>query len=134
MSGIITRREMTTLLLTDLGVMSGGPRMLLARGAPLASWASDEALVEFLNRSLGDADFGAIATEWRRLHPGESARDTLVTRLLANRSPREPIDALVARKVAAEHSGEKAVWLDGWFLAPTEARLVALVELVRAGG
>ena len=79
---------------------------------------------------LGDAEVTALAAAWRARHTDEVDADALARAILAGRRRGEPLAAHLARRNAADHAEERAELLDGWYLAPTEARLVTLVAIL----
>lgn len=93
-----------------------------------ATQAADSELETWLVGALGGADLAAFAMAWRAKHPTESSRETLARAVLTGRRAGEPLAAYLARQVAAEHAAERSELLDGWYLTPTEARLVVLAS------
>jgi hypothetical protein len=75
---------------------------------------------------LGQADLKAIGAAWIAAHPNESSADVLTRAITSGRRRGEALGPYLARVVAEEHGAGRAELVDGWFLAPTEARLAAL--------
>jgi hypothetical protein len=112
-----------------LHLLSAGAA-LLGCGLPAATPTRDDEaeLAAWLRAKLGDAEVTALAAAWRARHPDETEPQALARALLAGRARGEPLAAHLARTNAAEHAGERAELVDGWVLAPTEARLVTLLS------
>ena len=134
MNQALSRREMLVLLAGGVAVASGAaPGRLadFARGP--FSIQSDAELDAWVTSRLAEADVRTIAAAWTTRHPAESSAAVLTRAILAGRKGREPLSAYLARTVSAEHRDGRSEEVDGWFLAPTEARLATLLELVRKG-
>ena len=95
-------------------------------GALAPTDAAESELEAWLASALGGADLAAIAIAWHAQHPTDASREALARAVLTGRRAGEPLASHLARQVAAEHAAERAELLDGWYLAPTEARLVVL--------
>ena len=132
MSRTVSRREMLALLGVALagGVLPaslhGLPTRppLYAKQAELDAWVTDH---------LGDANVRPIATAWRAKHAAESSAEAVTRAILSGRRRGEPLSDFLPRVVTAEHRDGRAEAVDGWYLAPTEARLATLLDLVRSG-
>ena len=132
MSQTVSRREMLALLgVAVAGGVLPAPLHGLATRPPL--FASEAELEAWVNEHLGEADVKAIATAWKAKHPAESSSDEVTRAILSGRRRGEPLADFLPRVVTAEHRDGRAEVVDGWYLAPTEARLATLLDLVRAG-
>ena len=126
MSATITRREALGLLAASFVTVVSSPaqafgvRPSSSLNAELDAWVAER---------LGQADMKGIAEAWKAAHPGESSSDVLTRAILTGRRRGERLDAYLSRVVAEEHRTGRAEVLDGWFLAPTEARIAALASL-----
>jgi hypothetical protein len=125
-NGTITRRELLALLAAGAALLAGVPA---ADAVALRAPTAPDELTAWLDATLGGADLSAVAAAWRERHPAESTADALARYVLAGRRRGEPLASFLARAVASEHAAGRAELLDGWFLAPTEARLAALLSL-----
>ena len=132
MSETVSRREVLALFGAALiGGMLPAP---LGAYAPRGSGHQLEAELDaWLSTRLGDADVKAIAAAWRAAHPAEASAEGVARAILAKRRGGEPLARYLARTVASEHGEGRAERMDGWYLAPTEARLATLLDLVRGG-
>ena len=132
MSQTISRREMLALL--GVAVAGGAlPSSLHALATRHPVFASEAELDAWVTDRLGDADVKAIATAWRASHSAESSAEVVTRAILSGRRRGEPLAEFLARAVATEHEQGRAEDVDGWHLAPTEARLATLLDLVRTG-
>jgi hypothetical protein len=132
MSPTLSRREMLALL---GAAVAGGVLPMPLHGfttrRPL--FASEEDLEAWVNEHLAQADVKAIATAWKAKHPSESSAESVARAILSGRRRGEPLADFLPRVVTAEHRDGRAEVVDGWYFAPTEARLAMLLDLVRAG-
>ena len=128
----MSRREMVGLLCAGVAILTGVPVELpAATRHALAASSTDAELAEWVEERLGDTDLSAIAAAWTSRHPDEGPRPALERALLADRRRGTPLSAHLAHRVTTEHAAGRAEELDGWYLAPTEARLAALLQLIR---
>jgi hypothetical protein len=135
MKQTVSRREMLAALMAltaGVTVATGGvPRRLDAFVGRGALFATEPELDAWVTAQLGQADVTSIATAWRQSHPAESSAAAVTRAIVARRRGREPLGEYLARAVAEEHRDGRAEAVDGWYLAPTEARLATLLDLVR---
>ena len=132
MSHTVSRREMLALLVV---AAAGGtlPTSLHGLAARRPIFASEPELEAWVTDRLGQADVKAMATAWRAKHPAESSAEVVTRAILSGRRRGEPLAEFLARAVATEHEQGRAEVVDGWYFAPTEARLATLLDLVRDG-
>lgn len=106
--------------------------------AVLASAANPETL----SRIFPVSTLSQLGEEYLNQTSGESGENALVTALLAPAGDRqrtqlvnEPpaLARFLAEQVAAEYRSHQTVLVDGWILAPTEARQCALYALLHRG-
>jgi hypothetical protein len=88
--------------------------------AELDAWIADH---------LNQADLAGISAAWVAAHPQESSADALSRAIMRGRRRGESLGVYLSRAVAAEHRAGRAEVVDGWYLAPTEARVAALAGL-----
>jgi hypothetical protein len=92
---------------------------------------SNAELEAWVKERLGQADVKGIAEAWLTAHPVDSSPDAITRQISASRKPREPLGDYLSRVVVEEHRAGRAELVDGWFLAPTEARIATLVDMAR---
>ena len=127
---VVTRREMLALLGAGLVTAAGGSVRELVAATPRGA-ESDVELARWVVEQLAGIDVRTLAGAWRERHPAEATRMALAREILAGRRRGEALQRFLARKIAAEHRDGRAEVVDGWYLAPTEARLVALLQTVQ---
>ena len=126
MSATITRRQALGLLAASVAAVAASPvqalgvRRKIGVNAELDAWVAER---------LGQADVKGVAAAWRAAHPSESSADVLTRAIMSGRRRGEGLGAYLSRVVADEYRADRAEVLDGWFLAPTEARIAALASL-----
>ena len=126
MNTMITRRQALRFLATSLVAGAASP------SRALGSWRRREELAEldeWIAERLAQADVKGIGAAWVAAHPGESSAGVLRQAIMSGRRRGESIGAHLTRVVAEEHRAGRAEVLDGWYLAPTEARIASLVHL-----
>jgi hypothetical protein len=134
MTGTMSRRDMLALLSAGLTLAVLSPaRTLGALPRPLHGTSEEASLAQWVNEQLGDADVTALAAAWTRSHPAERSRAVVERMLLQSRNDGEALDVSLARRIADEHAAGRSERVDGWYLAPTEARLLVLLQSVRSG-
>jgi hypothetical protein len=126
----LTRRELLRLVAAALPALA--PSALSAARLPLDAARADE-LDRWIAESLGGADLAALARDYAARFPAERAPAALRRAILAGRRRGEAIAAHVGRAVHADFAAGRIVVLDGWHLARTEARLIALAASHRGG-
>ena len=122
----ITRRQALGLLATSLAITASSPSRAL--GSWRGSGESAE-LDAWIAERLRQADVKGIGAAWVAAHPNESSADMLTRAIMSGRRRGEVLGAYLSRVVAEEHRAGRAEVVDGWFLAPTEARIAALSRL-----
>jgi len=135
MTRSVSRRDMLALLGAGLAITMTGalPSSLSAAARNVARVQGNAELDTWVTAQLGRADVRGIGSAWKARHPADSSPDALARAILSERRRGEPLPAYLSRVVVAEHAAGRAEPVDGWYLAPTEARLATLVDLVRAG-
>jgi hypothetical protein len=129
----VSRREMLAALAGSLTAFTvSAPARMGAFARRGVEHARESELDAWLTSQLGGTDVRSTAGAWRALHPAESSRDVLTRAILAGRRNREPLEDYLARVVATEHRDGRAESVDGWMLAPTEARLATLLDLAKS--
>ena len=128
MSGVLSRRRALGVLAASVAAAVVSPTRAFGVRPRAESYAELEAWVK---ERLGQADVKGIADAWLTAHPVESSPEAITRLSSANRKPREPLGDYLSRVVIDEHRAGRAELVDGWFLAPTEARIAALVEMAR---
>ena len=126
MNASITRRQALGVLAASIATAAASP------GQALGSWrraGEHTELDAWIADRLGQADVKSIGAAWIAGHPTESSADALTRAIVSGRRRGEAFGGYLARVVAEEHRAGKAEVLDGWFLAPTEARIAALARL-----
>ena len=133
MTRSLSRRDVLALLGAGLAVAATGvtPLSLYAAVRPVARPASSAELETWVSTQLGQSDVRSIASAWKAKHATDSTAQSLAQRILAERRRGEALEAYLARMVASEHAAGRAESVDGWYLAPTEARLATLADLLR---
>lgn len=134
MSQAVSRREMVVLLAAGIAVIGGASPLRLAALPLVPRQAQGDAeLTAWIDAQLGRADVASLASAWRSSHPTETSVPALARAIVTGRKPGEPLTAFLVRRVEGEHRVGRAEPVDGWYLAPTEARLATLLDLVRTG-
>ena len=131
----VSRRDVLALLAAAAAAFGCGPTAARAgydRRA-LTGTDGDEALRDWLQAALGDADLTAIASAWRAADPAATSAAALAAALLRGRRRGDTVQEHLARSVTADHAAGRTAILDGWVLSYTEGRLAALAEQVRVG-
>ena len=128
MSGVISRRQALGVLAATVATAVASPSRALGTWHRVASAAELDA---WINERLGSADVKGIADAWRTTHAAESSAESLTKLVMANRKSSESVGGYLSRVVVEEHRAGRAELVDGWFLAPTEARIAVLVDLAR---
>ena len=123
MNATITRRQALGLLAASIATATASP------SRALGSWrrrSGNAELDAWIAQRLGQADVNGVRSAWIAAHPTESPADVLTRAILSGRRSGEALGSYLARVVAEEHRAGRAEVLDGWYLAPTEARIAAL--------
>ena len=133
MTRSVSRRDMLALIGAGLAVAATGtlPSSVYGATRSVARESSNAELETWVSAQLGQSDVRSIASAWKAKHATESTAQSLAQTILAERRRGEVLEAYLSRVVAKEHAAGRAEPLDGWYLAPTEARLGALVDLLR---
>jgi hypothetical protein len=126
----MSRRQ---LLIAALGLLmgqsAGGLRIAAAQPMPASPSAS---LLTVLTDPAAAARFGRA---YLAAHPDEADVEILVGRLSASLSAHtgatDSAAAAITELVQAEYVTEALLRVDGWLLAPSEARLYAVAALTR---
>ena len=122
----MTRRQALGLLVASVATAAVSPRRAsgsrgrAARNTELDAWIAER---------LGQADVNAIGSAWVAAHRNESSADALTRAIMSRRRRGEALGVYLSRVVTEEHRAGRAEVFDGWFLAPTEARIAALANL-----
>lgn len=125
-----SRREFLYLLTGVLGVSAGG-----GIGCGLFRGAEGTAarLTEFVQ--LREA-WSTIGRSYLEAYPSENSVDTLIDSLMADLGwiqvpgNEEKLEARLVERIQREFEDVPLVRVEGWLLAPTEARLCAVVALL----
>ena len=133
MTRTVSRRDMLALIGAGLAVATTGalPSSLYGAASSVAREATNAELETWVSAQLGESDVRSIASAWKATHATDSTAQSLAQTILSERRRGEGLEAYLARMVAKEHAAGRAEPVDGWYLAPTEARLATLVDLVR---
>jgi hypothetical protein len=126
MNATVTRRRALGLLAASIATAAVSP------SRALGSWrrpVGNAELDAWIAARLGQADLDGIAKAWVAAHPNEASADALTRAIMSGRRSGQTLDAYLSGMVAEEHRAGRAEVLDGWFLAPTEARIAALARL-----
>lgn len=86
-------------------------------------------LVALLAPLRRHAATAALGDAWLRRHPGEASPAALEALILGALGTAHPPPGAFAAQVCREHGTGDHVRLDGWLLARSEARLLALATL-----
>ena len=134
MTRSVSRRDMLALLGAGLAVATAGalPSSVYGAARSVAREASNAELEKWVSAQLGQSDVRSIASAWKATHPTDSTAQSLARSILAERRGGEALEAYLSRMVAREHAAGRAEPVDGWYLAPTEARLATLMDVVRS--
>ena len=123
MNAVLSRRQALGWLATSVVAAAASPTRAFG------GWQRAELNAEldaWLAERLGQADVKGIAEAWRAAHSAELSAEVLTRLIVANRKRGEPLAEYLSRVVVEEHRAGRAELVDGWFLAPTEARIATL--------
>jgi hypothetical protein len=119
---------MLSIMVMGAAIVSATPRSAIAALSRQSEPVDDLELRRWLTTQMGDADVSSLVTAWLRTHPEDRDRSAVERRIIAMRKKGEALDQSLARVIAFEHAAGKGEWVDGWMLAPTEARLLVLLN------